>query len=74
MFGRVNYNRFLVAMVAEAVERYPDMRFHQILQNLDVSLRGQDQFYEESKDTYKRANEKFRPGEKGAWRFRIMET
>jgi hypothetical protein len=36
------------------VEKHPDWRFHQILFNLDISLTGVDQYYEESKDTLER--------------------
>lgn len=44
------------------VEKHPDWRFHQILQNLDVNLRDVtefkclDQFYEESEETLERVN------------------
>lgn len=37
-----------------AVEQHPDWRFHQILQNLNISLPHVDQFYEESEETLKR--------------------
>jgi hypothetical protein len=44
------------------VEKHPDWRFHQILQNLDINLRDVatlrcfDQFYEESEETLERIN------------------
>jgi hypothetical protein len=45
------------------VEKHPDWRFHQILQNLDINLRDVatlrcfDQFYEESEETLKRVKQ-----------------
>lgn len=45
------------------VEKHPDWRFHQILQNLDVNIRDVktlrclDQFYEESEETLKRVKQ-----------------
>lgn len=45
------------------VERYPDWRFHQILQNLQINLREVtefkclDQFYEESEETLERVKQ-----------------
>lgn len=39
----------------EKLDRYPDWRFQQILQNVDISTRdGKDLFYEESVDTMKK--------------------
>lgn len=58
---RLTYNRYIVAMVAELIERHPDWRFHQILQNASVSIPGEDQFYEESEETFRRSNAVFVP-------------
>jgi len=49
---RLLNNRFILARLAELVEKYPDWRFHQLLQNAGVSRPGEDQFYEESKKTF----------------------
>ena len=49
--NRLRSNRLIVARLAKLVEKYPDWRFHQLLQNVGVSRPGEDQFYEESKKT-----------------------
>ena len=49
--NRLLNNRFIVASIAELVEKHPDWRFHQLLQNAGVSRPGEDQFYEESSRT-----------------------
>lgn len=51
---RLAANRAIVQIIAEEVEKYPDWRFHQILQNINVSTPPVDQWYEESEDTLKR--------------------
>ena len=48
---RLEANRLIVNLIKETVEAYPDWRFHQILQNLEVEKPGIDQWYEESTDT-----------------------
>lgn len=48
---RLLNNRFILARLAELVEKYPDWRFHQLLQSAGVSHPEEDQFYEESKTT-----------------------
>ena len=48
---RLEANRKLIAKLAAIVEMQPDWRFHQILQNFDITSRGCDQFYEESTET-----------------------
>ena len=52
--NRLAANRAIVQIIAEEVEKYPDWRFHQILQNINVSTPPVDQWYEESEDTLKR--------------------
>lgn len=51
--SRIEANRAIVAKIAEAVEKFPDWRFHQIMQNLGLELGapGRDPFYEESGKT-----------------------
>ena len=48
---RLEANRLIVNLIKETVEAYPDWRFHQILQNLEVEKPGIDQWYEESTET-----------------------
>lgn len=71
-------NRNILAAISAMVETYPDLRFHQILQNIDcvilkevksgghsVSLTCPDLFYEESVDTLNRINESFKKTNNG---------
>lgn len=53
MNSRIETNRAIVAKIAEAVEKFPDWRFHQIMQNLGLELGTPDwdPFYEESDKT-----------------------
>lgn len=48
---RLEANRLIVNLIKETVEAYPDWRFHQILQNLEVEKPGIDKWYEESTET-----------------------
>ena len=48
---RLEANRSIVNLIKETVEKYPDLRFHQILQNIGVEKPGTDQWYEESIET-----------------------
>lgn len=49
---RYSANLQILQLLSELVEAYPDWRFQQILQNVDISTRdGKDLFYEESVDT-----------------------
>ena len=48
---RLTANRAILAVLAVEVERNPDLRFHQLLQNLGIELPQIDQFYEESEFT-----------------------
>lgn len=42
----------IVEILSELVEKFPQWRFQQILQNVDIASRnGEDLFYEESYDT-----------------------
>ena len=49
--GRLESNRLIISLLSEAVEKNPDLRFHQILQNFGVEVPNSDQFYEESSET-----------------------
>lgn len=52
---RYSANLQILQLLSELVEAYPDWRFQQILQNVDISTRdGKDLFYEESVDTMKK--------------------
>ena len=48
---RLANNRLIVSLLSEAVEKNPDLRFHQLLQNFGVEVPNSDQFYEESSTT-----------------------
>lgn len=48
---RLEANRAIIAKLAELVEKNPDWRFHQLLQNARVEKPLEDQFYEESEQT-----------------------
>lgn len=69
------FNRKIIALLAEAVEKYPNMRFTQLLCSLDVTAQNnsvglafgtlKDEFYLQSSDLYNRVNmawEKIRGG------------
>ena len=55
MTRRQETNRKIVEIVAKAVEEFPDWRFHQILQNIQVEEPAIDQWYEESTETLSKA-------------------
>ena len=48
---RLEANRKILELLAQALEKNPDLRFHQLLQNLGVEIPHTDQFYEESTET-----------------------
>lgn len=49
---RYESNQRIVEILSELVEKFPQWRFQQILQNVDITSRnGEDLFYEESYDT-----------------------
>lgn len=49
---RYESNQRIVEILSELVEKFPQWRFQQILQNVDIASRdGEDLFYEESYDT-----------------------
>ena len=47
---RLNSNREILLVLADMVEKLPELRFHQLLWCLKVED-GNDKFYEESSDT-----------------------
>ena len=49
--SRQEENRAILKLLSEAIEKNPDLRFHQILQNLGIEIPHTDQFYEESSKT-----------------------
>lgn len=49
--SRQEANRKILELLAQAVENNPDLRFHQLLQNLGIEVPYTDQFYEESTKT-----------------------
>lgn len=48
---RQEANRKILEKISKVVEREPDWRFHQILQNIGVTQGGYDQWHEESAET-----------------------
>lgn len=59
MKSRIECNRAIAKKIADAVEEFPEWRFHQIMQNLGLELGGPDwdPFYEESAVTLARLEE-----------------
>ena len=51
--SRYNCNKEILNILTELVEEYPDLRFHQLLQNVRIEDFS-DKFYEESVETLKR--------------------
>ena len=49
--SRQDANRAILKLLSEAIEKNPDLRFHQILQSLGIEIPHVDQFYEESSKT-----------------------
>ena len=49
--SRQEANRKILELLAKAVEKNPDFRFHQLLQNFGIEVPHTDQFYEESSKT-----------------------
>ena len=53
--NRQKYNICILKLVADMVKQYPDLRFHQILQILEIENPGdEDLFNEESKLTFEK--------------------
>lgn len=48
---RLEANRKILELLTQALEKNPDLRFHQLLQNLGIEVPYTDQFYEESTKT-----------------------
>lgn len=49
---RYESNQKIIEILSKLVERFPQWRFQQILQNVDIASRdGEDLFYEKSYDT-----------------------
>lgn len=51
--SRYKYNKEILNILADLIEKYPDWRFHQLLQNVRIEDFS-DRFYEESRETLKR--------------------
>lgn len=49
---RLEANREILKNLSNVVEKEPDWRFHQILQNIGIEIPGSDQWYEESEETF----------------------
>lgn len=53
---RLEANRKIIEMLSKVVERRPELRFQQILQNYEITTPGYDAFYEESTETLANLN------------------
>ena len=51
--SRYKCNKEILNILADLVEKFPDWRFHQLLQNVRIEDFS-DKFYEESRETLKR--------------------
>lgn len=52
--SRYQYNCAIIFKLSQLVEKYPELRFIQLLQAIGiVDADGRDRFYEESVDTWK---------------------
>lgn len=49
--SRHEANCLIMVKLQRMIDRYPDQRFHQILQNIGIEDPRNDQYYEESADT-----------------------
>lgn len=56
--NRYQSNVVILNMLTDMVQKYPDWRFNQLLQNCGVTISGEDLFYEESATTLERMNER----------------
>ena len=45
-------NRVILLIIDNVIEMCPDWRFNQLLQNINITKRDEDLFYEESKTTF----------------------
>ena len=53
--SRYDSNKAIIKIISLVAEKFPDWRFHQILQNIEIIGRlGEDLFYEESIETLER--------------------
>ena len=51
---RLNTNLAIIEELRRLAQKYPDWRFHQLLQNCKANIAGTDLFYEESSITFDR--------------------
>lgn len=54
--NRQIYNRAILKLLSNYVEKYPDIRFGQMLCNLGISSKAENNFYVESSKTYQAIN------------------
>lgn len=52
-YNREFYNTQIIHILKQLIDRYPQLRFHQLLQNCGIE-EITDLFYEESSETYKK--------------------
>lgn len=49
--GRQEYNRSILVLLSDYIEKYPELRFGQLLCNFTPFNKDHDPFYDESYDT-----------------------
>lgn len=49
--SRYQANCLILAKLQRAIDKFPDQRFHQIMQNIGIESPDEDQWYEESEVT-----------------------
>lgn len=55
--SRYDYNRQIINLLSEYIEKYPEIRFGQLLVDLECVVDSQLTFYEEPKDMLERMRE-----------------
>lgn len=63
--NRQLYNRAILAILSNYVEKYPDTRFGQMLYNLGISSGAENNFYVESSKMYQNINATLKEQENG---------
>lgn len=63
--NRQVYNRAILKILSNYVEKYPDIRFGQMLYNLGISSGAENNFYVESSKTYQGINARLKEQENG---------
>ena len=54
--NRQQYNKDIIKLLETYINKYPDIRFQQMLYNLNIIENNKDKFNEESKETFNKLN------------------